>query len=202
MKLTTRELVILAVFGTLWGISEMTLGTVLKSMHVPLSGVALAAVGLTIALVGRTFVSHRGTTLFIGVIAMLLKLFSLGGVVLGPMIGIITEALIAEIVLSLLGKPTRISLMAAGGAGVLWVLAQPFVTNPLLFGRTVVDVWLDLLHRGSRLVGLEENAVVWILAALVLVYGLIGAAAGWIGWALGAQLQGRLGRGDEVEIPA
>ena len=44
----------------------------------------------------------------IGVIAMLLKLFSLGGVVVGPMIGIIGEAIIAELVLSLGGQPRRL----------------------------------------------------------------------------------------------
>lgn len=197
MKYTTRDLVTLAVFGTLWGISEITLGTVLKSLHVPLSGVVLAAVGLLVALVGRVFVPKRGSTLFIGVIAMLLKLFSLGGVIMGPMIGIITEALIAEIVLSLLGKPTRFSLTAAGGAGVLWVLVQPFVTNPLLFGRAVVDVWLDLLRRGGRLLGLGEGAVGWILAGLVLLHLAIGAAAGWMGWTLGHQLQERLGHENE-----
>ncbi len=64
----------------------------------------LAAIGLTVALVGRVFVPRRGSTLFIGVIAMLLKLFSLGGVIIGPMVGIFTEALVAEIVLSLAGK--------------------------------------------------------------------------------------------------
>ncbi|MCA9947909.1 MAG: hypothetical protein KC449_30715, partial [Anaerolineales bacterium] len=64
MKLSTRELVTIAVFGTLWGIVEISLGTVLKSLNVPLSGVVLAAIGLTVALVGRLFVPRRGATLF------------------------------------------------------------------------------------------------------------------------------------------
>ena len=97
MKFSTRELVTMAVFGTLWGLSEMTLGTVLKSLNIPLSGVVLSTVGLVIALVGRVLVPRRGSTLFIGVIATLLKLFSLGGVIIGPMIGIMSEALVAEV---------------------------------------------------------------------------------------------------------
>ena len=52
MKFSTRELVTLAVFGVLWGIVEISLGTVLKSLNVPLSGVVLGAIGLSIALVG------------------------------------------------------------------------------------------------------------------------------------------------------
>lgn len=175
----------------------MTLGTVLKSFNVPISGVVLAAIGLIVALVGRVFVPKRGSTLFVGVIAMLLKLFSLGGVILGPMIGIMSEAVVAELALSLSGKPRRGTMMLTGSLGVLWVLVQPFVTNPLLFGRAVVDVWLDLLRRGGRLLSLREGVVVWILGGMVLLHLVIGAAAGLVSWTLGQQLQGRLGRAEE-----
>ena len=46
MKFSTRELVTMAVFGTLWGLVEMSLGTVLKSLNIPLSGVVLSTIGL------------------------------------------------------------------------------------------------------------------------------------------------------------
>ena len=199
MKYTTRDLVTLAVFGTLWGLSEVTLGTVLKSFNVPISGVVLAAIGLIVALVGRVFVPKRGSTLFVGVIAMLLKLFSLGGVIIGPMIGIMSEAVVAELALSLSGKPRRGTMMLTGSLGVLWVLVQPFVTNPLLFGRAVVDVWLDLLRRGGHLLGLWEGVVMWILGGMVLLHLVIGVVVGLISWTLGQQLQGRLGRSGESE---
>jgi hypothetical protein len=194
MKLSTRELVILAVFGTIWGISEITLGSVLKSLNIPLSGMVLSTIGLAVALMGRIFVPKRGATVFIGVIAMLLKLFSLGGVIIGPMVGILGEAVMAEIILSLMGSPSRLSLLLAGGLGVLWVQVQPFITNPLLFGRSVLDVWFDLIRRGSRLIGLNDHAVFWILAVLVLIHLLFGAGAGLVSWGLGSQLKNRLGQ--------
>lgn len=199
MKFSTKELVTLAVFGTLWGVSEITLGSVLKSLNIPISGILLAAIGLIIALVGRVFVPRKGSTLFVGVIAMLLKLFSLGGVIIGPMVGIITEAIVAEIILSAFGKPGRLSLMLAGAGGVLWVLVQPFVTNPLLFGRTLLDVWFDLLRRGSQLIGVDQSAVVGILLLMVVIHLLIGGLAGFISWELGHQLEARLGRGQTAE---
>jgi hypothetical protein len=104
MKFTTRELVTLAVFGALWGLVEISLGALLHVLHAPLTGVILAAVGITIALTGRAFVPHRGSTLFIGVIVLVLKLFSIGSVVLGPMVGILVEALLAELILSACGR--------------------------------------------------------------------------------------------------
>jgi ABC-type thiamin/hydroxymethylpyrimidine transport system permease subunit len=195
MKLSTRELATIAVFGTLWGLVEISLGTVLKSLNVPLSGVVLSTIGLIVALVGRLFVPRRGSTLFVGLMAMLLKLFSLGGVILGPMVGILSEALVAEVVLSALGRPRRLSLLAAGAAGVLCPLVQPFVTNPLLFGRTLFTVWLDLLDLGSRLFGFDAGAVVGIVLALVGVHLAIGIAAGWLAWDVGRRLQVRLGTG-------
>jgi hypothetical protein len=194
MKLSTRELATLAVFGALWGVVEISLGSVLKTLNVPLSGVVLAAIGLTVALTGRVFVPKKGSTLFIGVIATFLKLFSLGGVIIGPMIGILTEALVAEIVLSAMGKPRRQSLIIAGALGIAWVLIQPFVTNTLLFGRTLFVVWLDLLDMGSRLLGIDTNAAFLILFTLLIIHLAIGAFVGWLSWDIARLLQIRLGR--------
>lgn len=194
MKFTTRELVTMAVFGTLWGLVEMSLGTVLKSLNLPLSGVVLSTLGLVVAMVGRVMVPRRGSTLFIGVIATLLKLFSLGGVVLGPMAGILGEALVAEVVLSAMGRPRRASFLVAGAAGVLCPLVQPFITNPLLFGRTLFTVWLDLLDLGGRLFGLGADAALIIVLALAALHVAIGLVAGWLAWDAGRVLQVRLGR--------
>lgn len=194
MKLSTRELTTLAVFGAIWGLVEISLGSVLKTLNIPLSGVVLASIGLAVALVGRIFVPRRGSTLFVGVIAMVLKLFSLGGVIIGPMVGIFTEALVAEVVLSLSGKPRRSVFILAGGLGVAWVLAQPFVTGPLLFGRTLFTIWLDLLDRGNQLLGLPASAALWIVLGLLTIHLLLGGLIGWLSWDIAKMLQDRLGR--------
>lgn len=194
MKLSTRELATLAVFGALWGLVEVSLGSVLKTLNIPLSGMLLAAIGLTVALTGRVFVPRRGSTLFIGVIAMLLKLFSLGGVIIGPMVGIVTEAIVAEIVLSLAGKPRRGVFVLAGALGVAWVVLQPFITGPLLFGRTVSLIWLDLLDQGSRLLGLDVSAAIWIVLGFLAIHLALGGLVGWLSWDVARVLQTRLGR--------
>jgi ABC-type thiamin/hydroxymethylpyrimidine transport system permease subunit len=199
MKRTTRDLVYIAVFGTLWGVVEVSLGTVLKSLNVPLSGTLLAALGLIVALIARLFVPRRGSTLFIGVIAALLKLFSLGGIVVGPMIGILGEALVAEIVLSAMGRPSLLSFLVASAAVGLLPLVQPFVTGPLLFGRTLFTVWLDLLDLGERLFGIGTGAVVAIALVLAVLHVAIGLAAGWLAWDASRVLQARLGR---TPVPA
>lgn len=194
MKLSTRELAILAVFGALWGLVEISLGAALKTLNIPLSGTLLAAIGLAVALTARVFVPRRGSTLFVGAIAMLLKLFSLGGAVLGPMVGILTEALLAEVVLTLEGQPRRRAVILAGILGVIWVLVQPFITGPLLFGRTVFVVWLDFLDRSSRMLGLQPAAAFWIVLVLLIIHVAVGGLVGWISWDIAKMLQIRLGR--------
>lgn len=192
MNFSTKELVMMAVFGALWGAVEISLGSVLKALHLPFNGALLAAAGLAIALTGRLFVPRRGATLFIGVIATLLKLFSIGGVVLGPMVGILSEALLAELALSLFGKPSRVAFLLAGALGVCWTVIQPFVTGALLFGRDMLEVWLELVNQGSRLLGLGSGAAVWIAIILMAMHALLGALSGWLAWEAGKQLNVRL----------
>lgn len=192
MKFTTRQLALIAVFGALWGAVEISLGTLLKSLNVPLSGAFLAAVGLIIALIARLFVPHRGSTLFVGAVAMLLKLFSLGGVVIGPMVGIIAEAVIAEAVLSAFGQPGRVSFLLAGALGVLWTLVQPFFTGLVLFGRDLLSIWAGVINSGSRLLGLPKSAALFIIVTLVLLHLLIGTVGGLFAWQAGRRLSSRL----------
>lgn len=194
MTFSTRELATLAVFGALWGLVEITLGAVIKTLNIPLGALLVVSVGLVVALVGRVFVPRRGSTLFIGVIAMLLKLFSLGGVVVGPMVGILFEALIAEIVLSAMGRPRRASFVAAGAAASAWLLVHPFLTGLLFFGRSLFVVWQDLLDLGNRVVGLDPSAAAWIVAALAAIYAGVGAVVGWLSWDLAHTLKKRTGR--------
>jgi hypothetical protein len=198
-KFTTKQLVTLAVFGALWGIVEMSLGSVLNALRVPLSGAVLTAIGLSVAMVARLYVPKRGSTLFIGIIAMILKLFSIGSVVIGPMIGILAAAILAELALSAFPRPSRAAFMTACSLGVLWTLVQPFFTGLVLFGRGIVDIWMGVINDGSRMLGLDPSAAVWIILALVLLRVMIGTGAGLLAWSAGRLLQTRL-QGGAVQV--
>ena len=193
MKFSTRELVTMSVFGALWGLVEISLGSVFHAINLPLTGMVLAIIGVMIASLGRLFVPRRGSTIFIGVIAMVLKLFSIGNVVIGPMVGILSEVLIAELILDIYLKPTMLAFIFACAGAALWTIVQPFVTGVLLFGRNLVVVWLDLLDSGSRLFGLSPQTALWIVAVMVTLHLLLGGVGGWLAWKLGLVLKIRLG---------
>ena len=193
MKFSTRELVTLAVFGALWGLSEISLGSVLHAIDIPLTGLLLSTVGVMLACIGRLFVPRRGSTLFIGVIAMVLKLFSIGNVIIGPMIAILAEAVVAELILDAFGKPSLLAFIVTCAGAALWVFIHPFVTGLLIWGQSLLMVWLDMLDTGTRLFGIPSQAVLFIVLALVLLYLLVGAIGGWLAWKLGILLKNRLG---------
>ncbi len=193
MKFSTRELVMMAVFGAFWGLVEISLGSVFHAINLPLSGMALSIIGVMIASIGRLFVPRRGSTIFIGIIAMVLKLFSIGSVVVGPMVGIFAEALIAELILDIFPNPSMLAFIFACAGAALWTVVQPFVTGVLLFGRNLLVIWLDLLDLGARLFGLPSQAALWIVIVMAAVHFVIGGVGGWLAWKLGTILKIRLG---------
>lgn len=192
MKFSTRELVTMAVFGALWGLVEISLGSVLHAVNLPLNGMLLSVIGVLIASIARLFVPRRGSTIFIGVVATVLKLFSIGNILIGPMVGILAEALIAELILDAFPKPSRLAFISACASAALWTVVQPFVTGVLLFGRNLLVVWLDMLDMGGRLFGLSSQATLWIVLALVALHLVVGGLGGWLAWKLGLILKIRL----------
>jgi len=121
-----------------------------------------------------------------------LKLFSIGNILLGPMVGIITEAIIAELILDAFPKPSLTAFISACAGSALWVIVQPFVTGILFFGRNLLIVWLDMLDSGSRLFGVPSQAAFGIVLALVALHLVIGGIGGWLAWKLGLVLKIRL----------
>lgn len=193
MKFSTRELVTMAVFGALWGLVEITFGAVFHAVDLPLTGMTLAILGVMVACIGRLFVPRRGSTIFIGIIAMVLKLFSIGSAIIGPMVGILAEALIAELILDGFKRPSMSSFIFACAGAALWTLVHPFVTGLLIFGRNLFVIWLDLLDAGARLFGIPYQAAFWIVFFLVTIHLLAGGIGGWLAWRLGCMLKIRLG---------
>jgi hypothetical protein len=124
---------------------------------------------------------------------MVLKLFSIGSVVIGPMVGIFVEALIAESILDIFPKPSMLAFIFACAGAALWTVVQPFVTGVLLFGRNLLVIWLDLLDLGARLFGLPSQATLWIVVVMIVVHLVIGGVGGWLAWKLGTVLKIRLG---------
>lgn len=192
MRFNVRDLVYIGVFGALWGAIELSLGSVLHMLNVPFSGALLSALGIAIALIGRTFVPARGSILFIGAVAAILKVFSIGSVVLSPVFGILMEALIAELVLAAFARPGLIGFMAAGGPATLWTLFHPFVTWGIVGGQGLITIYERTISKAAGVLGLTPAAGLLILAFLIVLHLGLGAVGGWLAWMVGHVAQMRL----------
>lgn len=198
-RFTLRDWIYVAVFGALWGVLEITLGSYLHVLFPPLAntffvGLIMAGIGAIIALVGRWFVPKRWAVLAIGVVTMILKAFSLGGIVIGPMVAILAEAILMEFALWLRATPTRGLYILAGALAVSWNFFHKFVMMRLLYGQGIVQVYTKMVKDGSKVLGIDIAYAVAIIVILFLFRVVVGGVAGWIGWDLGRLVGWRLRR--------
>ena len=194
-----RDWVTIGLFGALWGVVETTLGTYLNVIFPSFTntffkGVILGSIGVAIALTGRFFVQKRGSLFLIGVITALLKLLSPAGSRIGPIVAILVQAVLMEVVLSLAGEPRPWAFLLGGALAVGWNFPHKFVMMRVMYGRNVIQVYRKLAQDGSDILGLDPSLALLILAILLVVRLVAGGIAGWSAWALGGAVAERLGQ--------
>ncbi len=188
----TRKLVYVAVFGSLWGISEIFLGSFLAALHIPMYGALMAIIGVLITLSGVLFVQERGALLSMGIVTAFLKLFSIGAIFLSPMLAIVVEAALGEAVVSVFGR-NRPSFALAGAVMVGYCFLHRFISQTIFFGRDIIDVYVEYIRLGAEIFGIPGDYAFAILGLFLLMHLLLGAIAGLSAWRIGRQAKKRMG---------
>jgi hypothetical protein len=199
MKFSVRELVYVAIFGAIWGALELTLGSYLHVIFPPLAdtflvGLLMASLGAIVALIGRHFVPRTGSVFMISVVAAILKMISIGGVTVGPLVAILAEGLLMELGLILARRPTRWAFVFAGALAVAWNFFHKFIMMYILFGKGVYEVYVGMLQQGASLLRIDVSYALLIIVILFLFRIVAGAVSGWIAWDLGRVVHDRLAR--------
>jgi hypothetical protein len=172
---------------------EITLGTGLKSLRIPFTGFIMVALALVILLAGRYFVPRRGSILMMGGVAALLKIFSIGGFVLGPFWAILVEALLAEIIITTLGL-RRLSCMLAGVVLLAYTTVHPLIAQRVLYGSGIIQIYLEMLDRGRGALGLQDASLWLVVGAWLLAITILGSVVGLAGHRLGREVEQRVHR--------
>jgi len=182
-----------ALFGTLWGAIEATLGTTVHLGKLPLRGTIMGLAGLLCLVCLRRLQPRAGVCLLAGVVAIFLKIFTLGGLYPGPIIGIAIQALALEIALT--GSGGRAIGAAIGGFVALATNPlQKLVTMWVVTGTEAVRSYLRLLQEGAAAVGLEGLNPTVIVTAIATTTGAAGAAGGLWAWWVAGRVMRRLGK--------
>jgi len=183
-----------ALFGTLWGAVELTAGTVLKMSRLPLAGTLLAVVGLVCMVTLRRLQPRRGVCLLAGVVAAFLRVFALGGLVVGPMVGILGEALLVELAFTLVGARLHGAVLA-GALALMEAPLQKLVTTWLVLGSEAIVAVVRVTQRLVERLGLAPPSPLVLLAVALGAAAALGAVAGAWAWRLAGRVEMRLGGG-------
>ena len=180
-----KSIVSIAVFGTLWGFIEATLGNALHLLNLPFSGSILASIALIIILIARLYNPTTGSTFLMAIIAAFIKAVSFATVKLGPFVAIIAEGILIELVF-IIFRTGRIGFLLSGLVMALYPLAQTVVTKTILFGSNFIPVVLELAEGFSSKIGF--NAGWWILWLYLLAQIVLPMIAAYVAWILRGRL--------------
>jgi hypothetical protein len=177
-KIAIRGITFIAILGSLNGVFEIGMGTLLHLVKFPWAGSVMLLVNLTVYLLGRRLVPRIGTVFVLGFITALLKLLYAGGSTVAPAAAILLEAAIVEIILDILPMNV-ITATLTGGLSHTFTLIFPFLSFALLGGGNAIEMLMKLTLQGKTLFPQGGVAVVCLL---FIVYFFIGCLWGYSAW--------------------
>lgn len=170
-----------SVLGGLWASVEIIVGSFFHNLRLPMAGTILASIA-TVMMISFYQLWHvRGLIWRAGLIAALMKSVSPSAVILGPMIGIMTEALIIEIFIRVAGN-NPVTLSVAGALSVSSALIHKIASLLILYGFNIVTISLDIFHflaKQIKINNVEPVDIVIIVGTIYIVLGTVAALTGY-----------------------
>lgn len=171
-----------SVLGGLWASVEIIIGSFFHNLRLPFAGTILAANATVLMIAFYQIWPEKGLIWRAGLIAALMKSISPSTVILGPMIGIMIEALILELFIRFFGN-NIVSLAFAGALCVSSALIHRIASLLILYGFNIVTISLDIFHFIAKQIRMEYAkplTVLLIACAFYFVFGITSAATGFI----------------------
>ncbi len=178
-----------ALLGSLWAAVEIVLGTFLHALGVPLAGTLLSAIGVCLMVAGGQLWPERGIFWRAGVLCALMKSVSPGAVIIGPMVGIMLEALFMEGATRLLGR-TVPGYVAGGALATALPVLQKLVALVFTYGLDVARLYVAMYESAARSLGITGPGALDLVLAWFGLNLLLGAAAAILGMRAGRHARG------------
>lgn len=180
-ELNYNEFITTALFGALWGVIEVFLGTILHASKIPFRGTALTIIAVVLITTSRSFINYKGSMITISAVAATLKLITLPGFNITPFIAIIMQGIIAEIVFSFFNY-NLISSLFAGSSILMYTLIHSLIMQGIFFGLGIYNVYIELLNSIGKAINYDGQMSLVLIPVIFLLYILFGAGAGWFGY--------------------
>jgi nucleoside-triphosphatase THEP1 len=169
-----------AVIGSIWASIEIVLGSFLHNLKVPLSGMLLSLISVWLIISFLQIWQENGLVWRAGMICAIMKSISPSAVILGPMLGILSEALLIELFILIPGK-NLFGYIIAGAFAVLSALIHKFFSLLIIYGFNFIKIITDLAGYAVKQTGityLSPGRLLLLITILYSVLGVVGAIAG------------------------
>jgi len=173
-----------AVIGGLWASLEIIIGSFLHNTRLPMAGTTLAFAGTVLLLGYYQIWPQRGLIIRAGLITAIMKSVSPSAVILGPMTGIMLEAILIELVILLVGN-NLIGYIIAGILSVSSALLHKIVSLLIFYGFDLIKVYINILNFGLKQLKISEANPKDVLFILLLVYFILGTLSAIVGYYIG-----------------
>jgi hypothetical protein len=170
-----------AVIGSIWASIEIILGSFLHNLKIPLSGMFLSFTGVWLLVSFQQVWKESGLIWRAGLICALMKSISPSAFILGPMIGIFTEALLIEFFVFIFGKNLA-GYILGGVFAVLETIIHKLISLLILYGFNFIKILSDLYNfalKQIQLDHLDPFLLIGIITAFYIITGITGALLGY-----------------------
>lgn len=132
-----------SVAGGLWASFEIIVGSMLHNLHLPFSGTIMASFSVVLMIAFMQIWKTPGMIWRAGIICGLMKSLSPSAVILGPMTGIMMEAVIMDLVIFLVGR-NLVGYLLAGISALLSAILHKLISLFFLYGSDLVNIYGNL----------------------------------------------------------
>jgi hypothetical protein len=182
--------------GGLWASFEIVIGSFLHNMHLPFSGTILTFFSTILMIAFYQVWPERGLIWRAGLICALMKSVSPSAVILGPMTGIMLEALLVDLILRTMGNNPA-GLLLAGLFSQLSALLHKAGSLLILYGLDIVRIYENIFEFAIRQFKNLDVSPVQAVTGLILIYCLLGIIAALTGYRIARKIPAQ---SHEVEL--
>jgi len=172
-----------AVIGSIWASFEIIFGSFFHSLRLPFAGTFLTFTSIVLLIAFSYKWNDKGLFLKAGIIAALMRSLMPTSVILGPLIGILIEALLFQWAIRLFGR-NMLAFTVAGVLALFSAILHKIVSIILIYGFDIVKILENLYYVFLRITHLKLP-VAQLFQLVVLVYitmGIVAALTGrWVG---------------------
>jgi nucleoside-triphosphatase THEP1 len=175
-----------SVVGSIWASVEIILGSFLHNMKLPMSGMLLSFLAVWLLIAFLQIWKENGLIWRAGLICALMKSISPSAIIFGPMIGILSEALLLEFFILVFGK--NLFAYSLGGAfAVLSTIIQKLLNFLVLYGFNFIKILEGLYKYAVKQINLEQLSPLWLIIVVAGIYIITGITGAVIGYIMGSR---------------